>query len=436
MIFRAIFLSAFISVSAINSLAAVIGTNVPALPLTMERITALPAAEQPAWKDYLERSERQMRADKDFLREEIAAHGVKALTNAPSIHGTGKVRLDNRVAWYHWADARRIADDIVTFQTPAGGWSKNLNMTRQAREPGEYFSTSDNNSPFLTTNDFDEVTDTNWDYVGTFDNDATTTQMRFLAKVIAANPTKTNAIAWQQSFLRGLDYILAAQYPNGGWPQVWPLQGGYHDNITFNDDAVLNVLTLLRDTALGTNEFAFVPMNARAKAAASLRRGIDCTLAAQIVVNGHRTIWPQQSDELTLQPASARNYEMPCESSPESAALVLFLMQLTNPDSNVVASVRAARAWFEKTKIEGKAYKPVKGKGRQFITVPGSVVWARYYEIGADRPIFGDRDKSIHDNVSEISKERRNGYSWYRDTPKRVLEHFKRWNKKVSAANG
>jgi PelA/Pel-15E family pectate lyase len=33
-------------------------------------------------------------------------------------------------------------------------------------------------------------------------------------------------------------YLLAAQFPNGGWPQVWPLEGGYHDAVTFNDNAV------------------------------------------------------------------------------------------------------------------------------------------------------------------------------------------------------
>jgi PelA/Pel-15E family pectate lyase len=54
-------------------------------------------------------------------------------------------------------------------------------------------------------------------------------------------------------------------------------------------------------------------------------------------------------------------------------------------------------------------------------------LWARYYEIGSDRPIFGDRDKTIHDNVNEISKERRNGYSWFNETPRQALELYTRW---------
>jgi PelA/Pel-15E family pectate lyase len=63
------------------------------------------------------------------------------------------------------------------------------------------------------------------------------------------------------------------------------------------------------------------------------------------------------------------------------------------------------------------------------VSSPGSgPLWARFYEIGSDRPIFGDRDKTIHDTVSEISKERRNGYSWFNDTPKRALDHYARWS--------
>ncbi|HEX9045495.1 MAG TPA: pectate lyase, partial [Verrucomicrobiae bacterium] len=266
-----------------------------------------------------------------------------------------------------------------------------------------------------------------------FDNDATTTELRFLAKVILA--AKNDPANLKGSFQRGLNYIFSAQYPNGGWPQVWPLQGGYHDDITLNDDAMLHILTFLHDVAGSTGEFAFVPADLKAKAAASYRHGMDCLLAAQVVANGRRTAWCQQYDAMTLQPSSARNYEMPALSSAESATIVLFLMQLPNPDSNEVAAVRAACTWFDKTKITGKAFKSVAGQGRELTDAAGAgPLWSRYYEIGTDRPIFGDRDKTIHDDVNEISRERRQGYGWYRDTPKRVLEHYKKWAKLHPAA--
>jgi PelA/Pel-15E family pectate lyase len=145
-------------------------------------------------------------------------------------------------------------------------------------------------------------------------------------------------------------------------------------------------------------------------------------------------VWCQQHDPLTLQPASARNYEMPAQASSESAAVVLFLMQLPNPDSNVVAAVRAAANWFEKTQIQNVAFRKVHGRGRLLVPAPGKEpLWARYYEIGTDRPIFGDRDRSIHDSVNEIAAERRDGYGWYRDSPRRVLERFQQWSQELRA---
>jgi PelA/Pel-15E family pectate lyase len=75
------------------------------------------------------------------------------------------------------------------------------------------------------------------------------------------------------------------------------------------------------------------------------------------------------------------------------------------------------------------SYKNAGQEGRKLVPTPGSgPTWARYYELGTDRPIFGDRDKTIHDTVNELSLERRNGYGWYRDTPKRVLDRYPAWN--------
>jgi PelA/Pel-15E family pectate lyase len=403
--------------------AAVIATNVPATPLTAERVANLPE-----WKNYFENSQRQKAADQKFFRDELMAHGLTNATLPHATHNAKGVALDNPDAWYRSREARHIADNLVSFQTPAGGWSKNTDFTKNPRKAGELFGV-ENISEHAAPGDFDRPDDLHWNYVGTFDNDSTTTEMQFLAKVISAGKNDPGGSAYEKSFERGLDYIFNSQFPDGGWPQVWPLQGGYHDEITVNDDAVLHVIEFLRDISPGQDEFSFVPPDLRAKAEASWKRGLDCLLAAQVKVAGKLTVWCQQHDAITLQPASARNYEMPSLTSSESATIVLFLMQLPDPDPKTVAAVHAACAWFERTKIEGKAYKPVKGKGRELIDAPGAVLWSRYYEIGTDRPIFGDRDKTIHDDVSELSLERRNGYGWYRDTPKRALEHYSNWAK-------
>ena len=416
--------------------AAVIGTNPPALPVTAERIAALPAAEQPAWRDYLARSNAIRAADQAFFAAELKAHNLATATTPTSGRGSG-LSLDRPDAWFASDEARKIADNVLSFQTPAGGWSKNMNFTNHARQPGERFAPGNESPPTAaamnakaTTPDNDKPADPSWHYVGTFDNDATITQLRFLARVATALGEKKDA-PYRAAFLRGLDYMFAAQYPNGGIPQVYPLEGGYHDTITINDNAMINVLETFRDIASDDPSYAFVPADARRRAAACFERGIASLLACQITVNGHHTIWCQQHDALTLAPASARNYEMPSQTAGESGSVVLFFMQLPNPSPQVVAAVHAAAAWFEKTALRDIAFKPAPdGSGRAVIPTPGAgPIWPRYSEIGSDRPIFGDRDKSIHDDVSEISKERRNGYAWFGDTPKRALEHYAKWAK-------
>ena len=407
--------------------AAIVGTNPPALPLTVDRIAALPAAEQVPWREYLKSSNRQLVADQARLNAEALDHGLTNLTIPPEGRGVAGIPLGKDKEWYAGAEATRLADNIISYQTPAGGWSKNLDITKHARAPGERFGHG-NASHFAATTDFDTPLNVDWNYVGTFDNDATVTQLRFLARVISAG--NAGKAKYRTAFMRGLDYIYAAQYPNGGWPQVWPLQGGYHDGVTFNDDAMTNILKLLADIADGKPGYDFVPSGSRDRARASLERGISCVLAAQIVVNGRRTVWCQQYDPLTLKPASARNYEMPSAASSESAGIMLFLMSLSNPSIEVVRAVHAAADWFAKTRIEHVSYRRGDGAPRLLQDDSAGPLWSRYYEIGTDRPIFGDRDKTIHDKVEEISLERRRGYGWYRDSGSRALEIYEAWAKK------
>lgn len=233
--------------------------------------------------------------------------------------------------------------------------------------------------------------------------------------------------AYRASFLRGVEYLLAAQFPSGGWPQVWPLEGGYHDAITFNDGAVTETLELLRGVAAQKGVFRFVPAEMAKRAQASVARGVDCLLATQITSNGKRTVWGQQHDALTLKPVAGRNYEPAAECSSESAAMVMFLMNLPAPSPKIVAAVHAAARWFAQTAIHGKAYTRGPEGSKLTDAADGKSLWARYYQIGTERPIFGDRDKSIHDDMSEISQERRRGYGWYNEVPQTALDRYAEW---------
>src|SRR5262245_27371576 len=83
-----------------TSFAAVIGTNVPAQPLTTERIATLPASQQSAWAKYLKRSQELLQTDKNRFLAEMKAHGIQQSTNAPRSRGFRGIPLNRPAEWY------------------------------------------------------------------------------------------------------------------------------------------------------------------------------------------------------------------------------------------------------------------------------------------------------------------------------------------------
>jgi PelA/Pel-15E family pectate lyase len=422
--------TALAALAAAPSFASVIGQSVAAQPITAERIAKLPAKDQAAWSAYLKRSQAQRAADKAALKAELKP-GMTPPALPEESHASGNsMPMDRYPEWYASAEARHVADVIVSFQTPAGGWGKNQSRTGPLRQPGQPYVLN-NISKYLSPDDFDNPTEPDWNYVGTLDNNATTTELRFLAKVIGQAPGKEGD-AYRASAIKGLNYLLNSQFPNGGWPQVWPLEGGYHDAITYNDNAVAEAAEVLSAAAEGKGDYAFVPANLRKKAAAAAAKGVAVILTTQVKVNGVPTVWGQQHDALTLEPVAARNFEPAELSSDESTDVLLFLMAQPHPSVAVKASVRAGVAWIRASALHdvawGKTANP--DDGRKLTPSPGAKpIWARYYSRSTGKPVFGERDKTIHDDVNELSLERRNGYSWFNMSPQKVLDKYDAWDK-------
>ena len=49
-------------------------------------------------------------------------------------------------------------------------------------------------------------------------------------------------------------------------------------------------------------------------------------------------------------------------------------------------------------------------------------LWARFFEIGTNRPMFVGRDGIVHDHLADVEQERRLGYAWLGDWPKKLLD--------------
>jgi PelA/Pel-15E family pectate lyase len=407
--------------------AAVIGTSKPAESITDARIAQLPPAQRTAWIAYLKRSQQQHQADRAALSaERLPGAPVPRLPAEAS--SARSIPLSRPASWYSSGEAQHIADVIVSFQTPAGGWSKNLDMTGAARLKGQSYA-PDNLNKHPSSEDFDTPKDPDWNYVGTLDNDATTTEIRFLALVAAEKPE--HRAAYQASIVKGIHYLLSAQFPNGGWPQVWPLEGRYHDAITYNDNAVTESAQVLTEVSENDATYAFVPKQLRVQSSTAAQHAVDCILATQVRIHGQLTIWAQQHDALTLKPTTARNYEPAALATGESADLLLYLMHLPHPSPQVVAAVQAGVAWFKSEAIYGQQWSGGRDTpgGRHLSSVAGAgPIWARVYSIPEVKPIFGDRDKTIHDDVADLSPERRNGYQWYTGNPQRALDAYSSWS--------
>ena len=313
------------------------------------------------------------------------------------------------------SEASRIGEQVLAYQRITGGWPKNIDMCRQH-----------------TTDELEEV---RAQYArvddSTTDNLATTTQMRFVAHMYH----NTHDERYRDSFNAGVEYLLAGQYDNGGWPQFWPNPEGYQVHITFNDGAMVNTLTLLRDIAVMEYPYnsALVDDKVRDRAKAAFDKGIECILATQIRVDGKPTVWCQQHDRETYAPAPARSYELPSFCSQESAQIVALLMQLPDPDERVKAAVHGAMRWFDANKLIGYRLertgqpKTPEADAHLVVDPEAGPLWGRFYDLENCEIFVCDRDGIPRKCLEDIGQERRTGYSWYNSYPADLYDDYDKW---------
>ncbi|MGN0818900.1 MAG: pectate lyase [Christensenellaceae bacterium] len=306
------------------------------------------------------------------------------------------------------------AENAITWQIPQnGGWDKDyaLHISRKRLEGESYITNGPHNygQP-----------------LGTIDNNATYPHIRLIASAFAL----TGDVKFKESFKLGLEFLKNAQYPSGAFPQFYPLVNNYYALGTFNDNATYGVMTLLEDIFNGRYPFTdLVNEQEKREVKAMYEKGIDYIIKCQIVVDGVKTAWCAQHDPYNYQPKKARSFEPVSISGCESINLIkLLLKQRDNPEATEGAL--AAIEWFKKAAVKDTAYDnkgvtdSATGNTVYFYPQQGSTLWYRFYEIETMKGIFGDRDGSIHYDVSEISEERRLGYVWASDWATKLLDTY------------
>lgn len=354
----------------------------------------------------------------------------------PRKHPVGfkHISRDMPAEWYASTEAQAAADSVVKYQFPSGGWGKNMDWHKAAE--GKKIAEKQHIWEAIHSKD---------GIGATIDNGATTTEMLLLAKVYGA----TKKSKYKKAFVKGLNYLLNAQYENGGWPQFYPLKGTdknghvfYSNHITFNDDAIYLVMQTLRNVYEGNEPYAALKLtdSEKEKARAAYKKGIECILKCQIRKDGKLTVWCQQHDEHTYEPAGARRYELPsftgCNETPN---LISLLMDDPEPSDEIVNAVTAAIEWLKAHTIKDMAIEEYENKDgkydRRLVHKFGAETWARYYDLETEEPYVCDRDGIKQPDMHYISYERRTGYSWYGTNTKKVIKRYRKWLEKVRPSN-
>ena len=311
----------------------------------------------------------------------------------------------------------KIADNFVAYQNEDGGWSKNIDW--MAELPAD--------SVLNTLSDYHRRS--------TLDNRNTYSQIEYLAQVY----TLTKATKYKNAVLDGMEYLLKTQKKNGGW-RGWDV-----DAITFNDEVTTGVLRLFLHINEGDLNFSWLDDTMRKRIYQAFNKGIDMILRAQYVQNGVKTVWGQQHDNNTLLPTNARTFELASLTAGESCDVVRLLMEIPHPSDEVVESVKAAMAWFERVAITGMRVEKVaipedKAANHEYpydlVVVKDKKaprIWSRFYEMSDNTPFMCNRDGIKVYKLADVKLERRVGYAWYTYAPEKLFKLYKEWLKKVEA---
>jgi PelA/Pel-15E family pectate lyase len=299
--------------------------------------------------------------------------------------------------------------NITTWQMPHGGFSK---------ESEDWYESPWDGAKKRSVTQGEGGVD-----LGMFDNSATVDEVRFLAVLYKSSTNVSNRSAFKASVGKAIGFILASQYPSGGWPQMYPSRGSgstaYSNLATFNDNAMIRVMVLVKDILDRKAPFDndLVEAGRLPALKTALDRGVDFILKSQIRTQGVLTGWCQQHDPVTYAPKAARSYELPSKSGSESVGITAFLMNWPDQDTSVRIAVSSALAWYAQVEHKDRAY-----SNGTISTKAGSSIWYRFYNLEDNRPFFCDRDGIKVYDLTLVSEERRTGYQWAGEYGKPLLQ--------------
>ena len=327
---------------------------------------------------------------------------------------------------YAPSDVAQIADNLLRYQRKDGGWKENQDLLRILDEAEQTRIAAEND----TTG-------------GSFDNRNVYTQVDYLANAFA----RTGDTRYRDASVRGLDFILAHQIPScGGWPHTVPGTEPYHPYVTFADEVTPGVLATLRKAQDPESAFAFLDDATRERVRQAVQRGDACILQLQVRQGDVLTGWAGQYDNLTLQPAQGRKFELPAIVVQETVSALRYLMRIPQPSPDVIAAIEGGVAWLRKVQLQGLRLETFEAPEEKFAHHSSSTdrrlveepqappLWARFYDLKDNSVVLATREGVRVAKYSDIPRERRTGYEWYGTWPQKFLDKdYPKWQKRIAA---
>jgi PelA/Pel-15E family pectate lyase len=299
---------------------------------------------------------------------EIPARKSQVWVQSPGTVSMGQLLLEAFAATddpEYLGMAEKTAGALIYGQRPEGGWHYFIDFDPQGIP--EYYEKVA--SKCWGWEEFYHYGDNS-----TFDDDVHTGATRFLLSLYLA----TLDPRYRRPLDRALEFLLASQFPNGAWPQRFPLRDDYSSFYTFNDAVTINNIHLLLEAheKLG---------DTRLKEAA--RRGMEFVVKAQLAPP--QAAWALQYDK-AMRPAKARNYEPAAVSVGQTLECIrnLEIFYKMTGDREFLRGIPDAIGWLERSTLNG---------GRGAVYEGKTYTHASFYEPGTNRPIYAHRQKSLAD---------------------------------------
>jgi len=280
--------------------------------------------------------------------------------------------------------AKGAAEALVWGQLASGGWDYRIDFDPALSKRWYFRRDKEKGEPEKARRNY-----------SVFDDNTTQSALRFLMEIDTV--TKKQA-PFHDAVRYGLDLMLKSQFPNGAWPQVYPLAPrGYSRYYTFNDGAINDCIAVMLEAYRIYKDGSYLK---------SAKRGGDFIIASQLPQP--QSGWAQQYDH-DVKPAPARWFEPAacCSAVTIRNIRTLIGLFLETSEEKYLKPIPAALEWLERSKLRER-------------------VWARFYELETNRPIYVTADqRTVYEQINL-----RPHYSWFGDYgEKEVMELYE----KVSA---